>query len=63
MLDLLEWLLDQLGLAYQRLDGSTPQKQRQDIVDRRVPQPGSRAAGQPAAHQTGGFDGLAAAAV
>ncbi|KAK3233296.1 hypothetical protein CYMTET_56395 [Cymbomonas tetramitiformis] len=33
MLDLLEWFLDELGLSYCRLDGSTAVDERQQLVD------------------------------
>eukprot|EP00271_Cylindrocystis_brebissonii_P011525 TRINITY_DN29369_c0_g1_i1.p1 TRINITY_DN29369_c0_g1~~TRINITY_DN29369_c0_g1_i1.p1 ORF type:complete len:347 (+),score=64.37 TRINITY_DN29369_c0_g1_i1:96-1043(+) len=34
MLDILEWVLDELNLSYVRLDGSTQVRERQDLVDR-----------------------------
>ena len=37
VLDVLQWLLDQLGLPYQRLDGSTAVTDRQNIVDQCAP--------------------------
>ena len=33
MLDVLEWLLAELGLSFSRLDGSTPAAERQTLVD------------------------------
>jgi len=40
MLDLIQGLLDQRGLRYVRLDGSVPQKQREELVHRFQTDPG-----------------------
>ena len=48
VLELLEWLLNDLGLSYQRLDGSTPREQRQAMVDRCVYICGTASASGPA---------------